>query len=401
MLPLKDRCIVLGVTGGIAAYKAADLVSRLKKMGAEVKVIMTRSAMEFVTPLTFQSLSQNPVAHHMFDEPKSWEIQHISLAQAADVFVVAPCTANVIGKIAGGIADDLLTTTVMATRAPVLIAPAMNTNMYENIIVQQNIQKLSNLGYTFIEPESGRLACGDTGKGKLAAPERIADFIRIAAQRPGGDLAGRKILVTAGATREALDPVRYLTNHSSGKMGYAVANAAYLRGADVTLVSGPGNQTALPGITVIPVTSAMEMYHAVMEHAEQADAIVKAAAVADFRPVNPATQKLKKGKDDISEIQLTQNPDILQALGNTFGGRKIIAGFCMETQDLLLHAAEKLRKKKADLIVANDLTTSGAGFGTDTNVVTILDADGTSETLPIMEKEAVANKLLDKIAAKL
>ena len=258
MRPLKDRCVVLGITGGIAAYKAADLVSRLKKMGADVKVIMTRSAAEFIAPLTLQSLSQNPVAMDMFEEPRSWEIRHISLAQSADVFVIAPCTANVIGKIAGGLADDLLTTTVMATKAPVLIAPAMNTNMYENPIVQQNIQKLTSLGYTFIAPESGRLACGDIGRGKLADPAHIAEYVQIAALRPSGDLRGRRILVTAGATQEALDPVRYLTNHSSGKMGYAVANAAYLRGADVVLVSAPSQQAALPGVTTPDVVPGEE-----------------------------------------------------------------------------------------------------------------------------------------------
>lgn len=401
MRPLKDRSVVLGITGGIAAYKAADLVSRLKKMGADVKVIMTRSAAEFIAPLTLQSLSQNPVAMDMFEEPRSWEIRHISLAQSADVFVIAPCTANVIGKIAGGLADDLLTTTVMATKAPVLIAPAMNTNMYENPIVQQNIQKLTSLGYTFIDPESGRLACGDIGRGKLAEPAHIAEYVQIAALRPSGDLRGRRILVTAGATQEALDPVRYLTNHSSGKMGYAVANAAYLRGADVVLVSAPSQQTALPGVTVLPVVSAREMYAAVMEQAPNADAVIKAAAVADFRPAQQAEQKLKKSGIASMELQLTANPDILQELGDRFGGQKVIAGFCMETQDLLARAKEKLARKGADFIVANDLTTAGAGFGTDTNVVTILAADGSADSLPLMEKDAVANELLDRIAAKL
>ena len=401
MRPLKDRCVVLGITGGIAAYKAADLVSRLKKMGADVKVIMTRSAAEFIAPLTLQSLSQNPVAMDMFEEPRSWEIRHISLAQSAVVFVIAPCTANVIGKIAGGLADDLLTTTVMATKAPVLIAPAMNTNMYENPIVQQNIQKLTSLGYTFIAPESGRLACGDIGRGKLADPAHIAEYVQIAALRPSGDLRGRRILVTAGATQEALDPVRYLTNHSSGKMGYAVANAAYLRGADVVLVSAPSQQAALPGVTVLPVVSAREMYAAVMEQAPDADAVIKAAAVADFRPAEQAGQKLKKTGIASMELQLTANPDILQELGDLFGGKKVIAGFCMETQDLLARAKEKLARKGADFIVANDLTTAGAGFGTDTNVVTILSADGSADSLPLMEKDAVANELLDRIAAKL
>ena len=401
MRPLKDRCVVLGITGGIAAYKAADLVSRLKKMGADVKVIMTRSAAEFIAPLTLQSLSQNPVAMDMFEEPRSWEIRHISLAQSADVFVIAPCTANVIGKIAGGLADALLTTTVMATKAPVLIAPAMNTNMYENPIVQQNIQKLTSLGYTFIAPESGRLACGDIGRGKLADPAHIAEYVQIAALRPSGDLRGRRILVTAGATQEALDPVRYLTNHSSGKMGYAVANAAYLRGADVVLVSAPSQQAALPGVTVLPVVSAREMYAAVMEQAPDADAVIKAAAVADFRPAEQAGQKLKKTGIASMELQLTANPDILQELGDLFGGKKVIAGFCMETQDLLARAKEKLARKGADFIVANDLTTAGAGFGTDTNVVTILSADGSADSLPLMEKDAVANELLDRIAAKL
>ena len=401
MLPLENRCIVLGITGGIAAYKAADLTSRLKKLGADVRVIMTHSAEKFISPLTLQTLSQNPVALDMFEEPKSWEVRHIALAQAADIFVIAPCTANVLGKIASGIADDMLTTTVMATRAPILLAPAMNTQMYENPIVQENLSKLSHLGYTIIAPESGRLACGDVGTGKLADPERIADAVLSAALRPGGDLSGRKILVTAGATREALDPVRFLTNHSSGKMGYAIANAAYLRGADVTLVAAPNTQKALDGIHTIHVVSAQEMFDAVMNQAENADIIIKAAAVADFRPAEYQNQKLKKADKSSMNIPLVSNPDILQALGDRFGGKKIIAGFCMETENLMENARIKLQKKKVDFIVANNLTTAGAGFGTDTNVVTILSKDGSAEALPCMSKADVAQVLLDRLTKAL
>lgn len=397
MLPLENRCIVLGITGGIAAYKAADLTSRLKKLGADIRVIMTRSAAKFICPLTLQTLSQNPVAIDMFEEPKSWEVRHIALAQAADVFVIAPCTANVIGKIAGGIADDMLTTTVMATRAPVLLAPAMNTQMYENPIVQENLSKLSRLGYQIIAPENGRLACGDMGTGKLADPERIADAVLSAALRPVGDLSGHSVLVTAGATQEALDPVRFLTNHSSGKMGYAIANAAYLRGADVTLIAAPNTQKAFEGIKIVNVISAQDMFDAVMENAENADMIIKAAAVADFRPAEYQDQKIKKaGKDSIC-LPLASNPDILQALGDRFGGKKMIAGFCMETENLLENAQKKLKKKNADFIVANNLTNAGAGFGTDTNVVTILSKDGKTEALPCMSKNAVANALLDRL----
>lgn len=394
---LKDKTIVLGVSGGIAAYKALDLTSRLIKAGAEVKVIMTRSAAEFVTPLSFQSLSKNAVASDMFEEPKVWEIRHISLAKAADVFAVVPATANIIGKIASGIADDMLSTTIMATKAPKLIAPAMNTNMFENPIVQSNINKLGSLdGYHFVMPESGRLACGDTGRGKLADIGVIFDEIVRLALRDKADLRGKKVLVSAGATSEPIDPVRFITNHSTGKMGFSIAKAAYLRGADVTLVSGRSTCEPINGIKTVNIFTAEEMHKAMTALSKDADIIIMSAAVADFRPEFEAEHKIKKGSDEKLSLSLVRNPDILSELGRQYGGRKVIIGFAMETRALIESAMKKCAEKNADFIVANNLKTEGAGFGTDTNVASVIEKDGTVTEYPKMEKFKLANIILDK-----
>lgn len=392
---LSGKTVVIGVSGGIAVYKALDVVSGLKKLGADVKVMMTKSATEFVSPLTFQTISQNPVAVSMFDEPKAWEIQHISLAKAADITAIVPATANIIGKIANGIADDIVSTTVMATTSPVIIAPAMNTNMYNNPVLLRNIETLKSLGYLFVGPDCGRLACGDTGEGKLSDVDSIIDAIKNALLYPHKDLSGKKVLVTAGPTREALDPVRFITNHSSGKMGYSVAKAALCRGAEVILVSGPVNIAPPKGAKVIPVTSAMDMFNAVMENAEGCDIIIKAAAVADYRPENVSTQKIKKGGD--MNISLCQNPDILKSLGEKFGGKKTLVGFCMETENLTQNATKKLSSKNLDFIVANSVSEEGSGFGVDTNIVTIIDRNGNKTSIPLSLKEDIANKILDRI----
>lgn len=389
---LQEKNIVLGITGGIAAYKAADMVSKLKKQGARVFVIMTKSACEFITPLTMQSLSQNPVCVSTFEQIKTWEIGHVSLAERADAFVIAPATANVIGKIACGIADDMLSTTVMATKAPVVIAPAMNTNMYENPIVKENIKKLEGYGYHFVEPRSSRLACGTVGVGAMAEPEDIIDAVRGVLTKK--DMAGMKVLVTAGPTEESIDPVRYITNHSSGKMGVAIADEAKRRGAEVTLVSGPVSVKIPSGIKNIPVKTAHEMYDAVMEKYEDADIIVKAAAVADFRCESRAEGKIKK-ENGVPALSLISNPDILKKLGEVKGDR-VLVGFCMETENLIENGKKKLEKKNADMIVANSLCEAGAGFGVDTNTVTLITKSGT-QPLPNMPKSDVAKKILDKV----
>ena len=396
---LKDKTVVLGVTGGIAAYKALELTSMLKKAGADVKVIMTRAATEFVAPLSFQSLSQNPVAVDMFEEPKAWEIRHISLAKAADVLAMVPATANFIGKAANGIADDMLTTTVMASKAPLLIAPAMNTAMLENPATQENIDKLKMRGAEFVMPAEGRLACGDTGRGKLADIELIFWNIARLALKSKTDLSGKKVLVTAGATREALDPVRFLTNHSSGKMGFAVARAAMLRGADVTLIAGAHTCPEVPGVNTINVCSALGMREAVMGAAESADIIIMAAAVSDYRPAKVSESKIKKGEGGMS-LELIRNPDILKELGEKYSGSKTIIGFAMETEELIKNAADKCAEKRADFIVANSLTAEGAGFGGDTNVISIVKGDGTARDYPMMSKFEAANIILTE-AAKL
>ncbi len=396
---LKNKTVVLGVTGGIAAYKALELTSRLKKAEADVKIIMTKAAAEFVSPLSFQSLSQNPVALDMFEEPKTWEIRHISLAKAADVFAVVPATANFLGKAANGIADDMLTTTYTACKAPKLIAPAMNTNMFENPVTQENIKKLESLGDEFVMPAEGRLACGDTGSGKLADIDIIFDNIARLVLSKDADLRGKKVVVSAGATIEALDPVRFLTNRSSGKMGFAIAKAARLRGADVTLVAGAHTCPEAYGARTVNVSSALEMRDAVLSAAEAADIIIMAAAVADYRPKNVSDSKIKKSGGDMS-LELTRNPDILKELGGKYAGKKVIVGFAMETEDLIKNAAEKCAAKDADFIVANNLKTAGAGFGTDTNVASIVRPDGSAEDLPKMSKDELADIILTE-AAKL
>ena len=392
---LKDKTVVIGVSSGIAVYKTLDVVSRLRKLGVNVNVIMTKSATEFVTPLSFQSLSQNYVVCDMFEDPKTWDVEHISLAKRADVFLIAPATANVIGKIANGIADDMLTTTVMATKAKVLIAPAMNTNMYENPILQRNINTLKELGYNFVEPESGRLACGDTGKGKLASPETIVDeVVKLLSKEQ--DLKGKSIIVTAGPTIESIDPMRYITNRSTGKMGYSIAKEAIERGADVTLITGPTNLTPPQNLKkLIKIESANDMYEAVLENLDENDVVIKSAAVADYKPKNYSNKKIKKSDDDLV-IELDRNKDIAQEIGK-IKNNKILVGFAAETNDLIENASLKIKKKNLDFIVANDLTKEGAGFGVDTNIVKIIDKEGNITEYPKMKKEEVANIILDKI----
>jgi len=392
---LKGKNIVLGVCGGIAAYKAVELLRLYVKAGAKVNVIMTRSAQEFVTPLTFQTLSGNPVHTELFNLFQESEIGHISLADRADLFVVAPATANVIGKVANGIADDLLTTTIMATKAPVLFAPAMNVNMWENPLYQQNEDRLKKFGYHFLEPASGSLACGWEGKGKLPDPAVILEKSR--ALLCPHDLSGETIMVTAGPTREELDPVRYLSNYSSGKMGYAIARVARDRGARVILISGPTSLAPPDDVEYISVISARQMLDAVLSRYQEATVIVKAAAVADYRPATTATQKIKKGADDSLTLELEKNSDILAELGRR-KGQRILVGFAAETQDLLENARKKLKAKNLDMIVANDVTLPGAGFESDTNIVRLLFRDGRLEELPCLDKEEVAYRLLNRIS---
>lgn len=391
---LKDKNILIGVCGGIAAYKVCDLVSRLRKTEANIDVIMTKAAVNFISPLTFQSLSSNTVVVDMFKEPKHWEIQHISLAKKSDIVLIAPATANIIGKIANGIADDMLTTTVMATKAPVILAPAMNSNMYENSVLQDNISKLKGKGYHFIDPIEGRLACGDIGKGKMAEPEFMEQFIKNMLNK-SLDLNGKTVIVTAGPTREPIDPVRYISNHSTGKMGYAIAEKAANRGAKVYLISGPTYLSPPEGVKVINVMSAKDMYVKIMEYYNEADIVIKSAAVADYAPAETSSQKIKKNDNELV-IKLAKNPDILYELGK-IKGDKILVGFAMETQNLIDNAKEKVRKKNLDFIVANDLMTEGAGFAHDTNIVKIIDKNGDIESLPKMTKLELADVIIDKV----
>jgi len=390
---LQRKKIVLGVSGGIAVYKAIELLRLLTKAGADVHVVMTRNACEFVAPLTFQTLSCHPVHTDLFDLSQEQEIDHISLADRADLFILAPATANLIGKIAQGLADDLLTTSVMATKSPVLIAPAMNSNMYENRIYQRNQKCLADAGYHILEPVSGSLACGWEGKGKLPDPAII--FAAAESVLAPKDLLGCHILVTAGPTREEIDPVRYISNYSSGKMGFAIAAAAQQRGAQVTLIAGPTNLTVPVGVRCVPVFSADEMRTAVFTHLDNVDVVIKAAAVADYRPVDRSVQKMKKTADKLT-LKLEKNPDILAELGQK-KGELVLVGFAAETERLLVHAAEKLQKKNLDLIVANDITRDGAGFDGDTNIVKFLSADGQVEELEQMSKNEVARQLLDRV----
>ncbi|NCC81209.1 MAG: bifunctional phosphopantothenoylcysteine decarboxylase/phosphopantothenate--cysteine ligase CoaBC [Clostridia bacterium] len=391
---LKGKVIALGITGGIAAYKGAEIASRLKKLGADVHCVMTQSATEFITPLTLRTLTSNPVTVSMFQEPKIWNVEHIGLADAIDAYLVAPATANIIGKVANGIADDFLSTTIMATKSPVIFAPAMNVNMLENSIYQENVEKLKKHGYMFIEPAEGMLACGYTGKGKLEEPEKIVNQL-IGILQVEKDLMGKKVLVTAGPTMEKIDPVRYITNHSSGKMGYSIAEEAARRGAEVTLVSGKTNLTAPAGVKVINIESALEMYEKVVENYEDSDIVIKSAAVADYRPKKAADQKIKK-KDGDMQILLERNPDILAYLGEN-KGNKILVGFAAETDDIKENAYKKVNKKNLDFIVANDILEAGAGFKGDTNKVNLYFSDGHEVNLPLMSKKEVAQKIIDEI----
>ena len=378
----------------IAAYKIASLVSMLKKQHANVRVIMTENATNFITPVTFESLTGTKCLVDTFDRNFEFQVEHISLAKQADIFMIAPATANVIAKVAHGLADDMLTTTFLACKKPKYIVPAMNTQMYENPITQDNLEICRKYGMHVIEPASGYLACGDTGAGKMPEPETLFEYILQEIAFPK-DLAGKKILVTAGPTQEAIDPVRYITNHSTGKMGYAIARAGARRGAEVTLVSGPVNQTVPLGVTLVPVVSARDMFEAVTSRSAKQDAIIKSAAVADYRPAVVGTEKTKKSDGDMS-IALERTDDILSWLGDHRREGQFLCGFSMETQNMLENSKAKLEKKHVDMIVANNLKTAGAGFGTDTNVVTLITKDG-AEELEKMPKDQVAHVLLDRI----
>ncbi len=391
----KQPVIVLGVSGGIACYKAVELVRLLVKTGFRVQVIMTRGAMEFVAPLTFQTLSGNPVSTEAFSLTQESQIGHINLADAADLFVIAPATANVIGKIAGGIADDLLTTVLMATRAPVLIAPAMNIHMYENPILQENIRKLSRVGYHLLEPAEGYLACGYEGRGRLPDPDKIVEEIRRLLKKK--DLTGERFLITAGPNREPIDPVRYLSNRSSGKMGYALARAALNRGAEVALVSGPTALDPPAGARLIPVVTAAEMRAAVLMEYPQCTAVMMAAAVADYHATAVAEKKIKRGKEAI-EMRLEPNPDILKELGNNKDGKWLV-GFAAETEDLTANAEKKLREKNLDMVIANNVAESGSGFDGDTNIATIVDRSGVVRSLPLMSKDDLSDRIYDHFLA--
>lgn len=391
---LKGKTVVLGVTGSIAAYKMANVASMLVKRGCEVHVVMTKNATHFINPIAFESLTNTKCLVETFDRNFQFHVAHVSLTDKADVMLIAPASANVIGKIAGGIADDMLTTTVMACKKPVIIAPAMNTKMYENPILQDNLNKLRRFGYEIIEPASGHLACGTSGAGKMPSEEVLVSYIErcISMEK---DLQGANVLVTAGPTVEPIDPVRYISNHSSGRMGYAVAKAAMLRGAKVTLVSGPTSLEPPMFVDVIKIQSAADMYKAVMEHKDQQDIIIKAAAVADYTPAEVSDEKVKK-KDDDMAIPLRRTRDILKSLGENRKEGQFLCGFSMETQNMLENSRAKLKKKNIDMIVANNLKEKGAGFGTETNVVTFI-TEKEEEELPIMSKDEVANQLLDFI----
>lgn len=395
---LKGKTILLGVTGSIAAYKIAGLASALVKAGASVHVLMTENAVNFINPITFETLTGHKCLVDTFDRNFEFSVEHVSLAKTADLFLVAPASANVIGKLAHGIADDMLTTTFMACTCPKLVSPAMNTRMYENNILQDNLKTLGHYGIEVIRPADGYLACGDTGAGKMPEPETLFEYILRAAGYPK-DLAGKKILVTAGPTRESIDPVRYITNHSTGKMGYAIAKAAAYRGAEVTLVTGPVALKPPLFVNTVPVESAEEMYEAVTAAAKAQDIIIKAAAVADYRPSQTAEDKIKKA-DGNMDIALERTKDILGWLGSHRRPGQFLCGFSMETRDLLANSRAKLEKKNADMIVANSLKTEGAGFGTDTNLVTLITKEGQTE-LPKMTKEKVADRLLDEIRNRL
>ncbi len=395
---LEGKTVVLGVSGSIASYKSASLASMLVKEHAEVHVIMTKNATNFIHPITFETLTRHKCLVDTFDRNFEFKVEHVSLAQQADVMLIAPATANVIGKIANGIADDMLTTTAMACKAPMLISPAMNTNMYENPILQDNLKKLASYGMEIVEPATGMLACRDVGKGKMPEPEELCEHIlRVAAKEK--DLAGKKVLVTAGPTEEAIDPVRCITNHSTGKMGYAVAREAMLRGADVTLVTGPCAIDAPRFVEVVPVISAQAMFDAVEARRESADLIVMAAAVADYRPAEVREEKIKKSEGE-TQLSLVRTTDILQTLGERKRDGQFLCGFSMETENVLEYSRKKLAEKNLDLIVANNLKADGAGFGTNTNIVTLITPEA-EEELPLMSKQEAAARILDAIAETL
>ena len=391
---LKGKTVILGVTGSIAAYKMANLTSMLKKLQCDVHVIMTKNATQIINPITFETLTAHKCLVDTFDRNFNYNIEHVALGEKADVVLVAPASADVIGKMAAGIADDMLTTTLLACKCKIMVAPAMNTAMYENVVVQNNLKKLKEFGMEVIEPDSGRLACGVDGKGKLPSEEMLLEYILREIQFEK-DMLGKKVLVTAGATQEAVDPVRYITNHSTGKMGYALAKIAMRRGADVTLVTAPTHLPVPLFVDVVPVKSAADMFEAVKERAPQMDIIVKAAAVADYTPVSVSDEKIKKKEGDMS-LPMKRTTDILAYLGEHRKPGQFLCGFSMETENLVENSREKLVKKHADLIVANNLRDEGAGFGTDTNVVTLVMEEGIVE-LPCMSKEQVAEAILDAI----
>lgn len=389
---LKGKTVVLGVTGSIAAYKIASLASALIKLHADVHVIMTENATKFINPITFETLTRNKCIVDTFDRNFSFEVEHVSLGQKADIMMIAPASANIIGKLANGIADDMLSTVALAMRAPIYISPAMNTAMYENRIVQDNIEKCKSYGMHIIDPAEGFLACRDIGAGKMPEPEELLSYImhEIACKK---DLAGKKVLVTAGPTLEAIDPVRYITNHSSGKMGYAIAENAMLRGAEVYLVSGPTSLKDVPFTHMIRVNSAADMAEATFKVKDEIDYFFLSAAVADYRPIDVATEKIKKSDGDMS-IKLERTTDILKTLGESKKDSQFLCGFCMETEDLINRAKDKLAKKNADLIVANSIKQEGAGFKSDTNIVTLIAKDY-AEELPILSKKEIAAKIID------
>lgn len=395
---LKGKTVAIAVTGSIAAYKMANVASMLIKQHADVHVLMTENATKFINPITFETLTNHKCLVETFDRNFQFHVAHVSLGQKADCMLIAPASANVIGKLANGIADDMLTTTAMAATCPKIIAPAMNTHMFFNPIVQDNLKKLEHYGYEVIAPAAGRLACGDVGAGKLPDEETLVSYVyrTIAKEK---DMKGKKVLVTAGPTREALDPVRFLSNRSTGKMGYAIAKMAMLRGADVTLVSGPVNLTPPPFVKVVPVESAQEMFEAVRDAAEEQDIIIKSAAVADYRPTTIAEDKIKKSDEEMS-IPLERTTDIIKYLGEQKREGQFICGFSMETKDMLANSSKKLEKKKMDMIVANNVKEEGAGFATDTNKVVVITKDGMKD-LPLMSKEEVADALLSEIMERL
>ena len=394
-MDLTGRKIVLGVTGGIAAYKSAVLVSRLRHLGAEVHVIMTRNATEFVSPLTFQTLSSNQVVTDTFQAPEYWNVEHVALAKLADIFVIAPATANILAKMTAGIADDMLSTTVLATKAPILAAPAMNTGMWTADATQANVTILKERGVHFIGPDSGMLACGDEGAGRMSEPETIVGAI-CDLLNPRRDLAGLKVIITAGATRERLDPVRFITNDSSGKMGFALAEAARDRGAEVTAVCGSVSVPVPEGIRTIRIESARELYDVMIWEAPQHDIVIQAAAVCDYRPAETQSTKIKKAEGQPMILTLTENPDIARAVGELKQKGQTLVGFAAETDHVQKNAKEKLKKKNLDMIVANDVTAPGAGFNVDTNIATLITKNG-SETQPLQTKRQLADVILDRI----